>query len=102
MAFDLKFKMKNESEWATENPTFRPGEVAIVLDTGEFVIGDGFTTFNNLPRIVNQNKVKIWENGVTGNRPSSPAIGQRYFDTTLGKPIWYNGTNWVDANGAIV
>ncbi|WP_226035587.1 hypothetical protein [Aquibacillus saliphilus] len=28
-------------------------------------------------------------------RPSSPVIGQQYFDTTLGKPIWYNPVNEV-------
>lgn len=39
------------------------------------------------------------EHGVTGSRPASPATGQMYFDTTLGMPIWYDGTNWVDATG---
>ena len=24
---------------------------------------------------------------------------QQYFDTDLGKPIWLDGTKWVDANG---
>ena len=28
--------------------------------------------------------------------------GAIFFDETLGKPIWYNGTNWIDATGAIV
>jgi len=43
--------------------------------------------------------------GTTAQRPSNPVIGLRYYDTTLlasGKPIEYNGTNWVDATGAIV
>ena len=44
----------------------------------------------------------VWENGVTGSRPGSPVTGQRYFDTTLGLPIWYDGTNWIDAAGATV
>lgn len=44
----------------------------------------------------------LWENGTSSNRPSSPSVGTRYFDTTLGKPIWFNGTNWVDAAGTIV
>ena len=26
-------------------------------------------------------------------------VGFMYFDTELGKPIWWNGTKWVDANG---
>lgn len=28
------------------------------------------------------------------------SIGYYYFDTTLGKPIWWNGDGWVDATGA--
>ena len=29
-------------------------------------------------------------------------IGQFYFDTTLGIPIWWNGTNWINASGTVV
>lgn len=35
-------------------------------------------------------------------RPSSPVIGQMFFDANLGKPIFHNGTRWVDAVGANV
>lgn len=38
----------------------------------------------------------------TANRPLSPATGQQHFDTTLGQPIWYDGTNWVDSAGTTV
>ena len=38
----------------------------------------------------------------TSNRPATPTLYQSYFDSTLGHPIWWNGTNWVDATGAIV
>ena len=37
--------------------------------------------------------------GITANRPILPIAGQQYFDITLNLPIWYNGTNWVDATG---
>lgn len=45
--------------------------------------------------------------GSTATRPSSVNIypGYLYLDTTLatnGKPIWWNGGNWVDSTGAIV
>lgn len=40
--------------------------------------------------------------GNTAGRPASPSAGREYFDTTLGKPIWYNGTAWVDATGSAV
>lgn len=52
----------------------------------------------------------IGSNGTTANRPVENSqislyIGQPYFDTTLGKPIWVkskNPTVWVDATGAAV
>ena len=41
--------------------------------------------------------------GTTANRPTQDLqIGQYYFDTTLGHPIWYDGTDWVDADGTTV
>jgi hypothetical protein len=43
-----------------------------------------------------------WKADTTGNRPGLPSTGARYFDTTLGIPIWYDGTNWVDATGTTV
>lgn len=39
--------------------------------------------------------------GTTAQRPSA-SLGQRYYDTTLGKPIWWNGTAWKDASGTTV
>lgn len=43
-------------------------------------------------------------NGVSASRPTSSIIGQRYFDTSLGngKPIYWNGTGFVDATGTFV
>ena len=38
----------------------------------------------------------------TSNRPTVSAIGSTWFDTTLGIPIWYNGSNWVNASGTTV
>ena len=37
--------------------------------------------------------------GATGARPASPVTGQAYFDTTLGLPVFYSGTTWVNATG---
>ena len=41
-------------------------------------------------------------NGNSSARPIGEYMGEVYFDTTLGKPIWWNGTAWVDANGTVV
>jgi hypothetical protein len=52
----------------------------------------------------------LGQSGTTATRPLDSSgiqlyIGQMYFDTTLGKPIWVksrNPTVWVDATGAAV
>lgn len=49
-----------------------------------------------------QNSI-IPASGSTSSRPTlNLLVGQFYFDTTLGYPVWYNGTNWVDATGTPV
>ena len=40
--------------------------------------------------------------GTTAHRPATATTGQMYFDTTLGIPIWWNGTAWVNSAGAPV
>lgn len=40
--------------------------------------------------------------GTTAARPTTRSTGYMYFDTTLGKPIWWSGAAWVDATGATV
>jgi hypothetical protein len=43
------------------------------------------------------------EYGTTALRPVlGLQIGQFYFDTTLGYPIWWNGTVWKNASGTTV
>ena len=45
----------------------------------------------------------IHKSGTSENRPDGNTIsipsGFEYFDITIGKPIWWNGANWIDANG---
>jgi hypothetical protein len=45
--------------------------------------------------------------GTTASRPIDSVqiplpIGQFYYDTTLDRPIWYNGTVWKKADGTTV
>lgn len=42
--------------------------------------------------------------GTSTQRPtlSTSDTGYQFFDTTLGKPIWWSGSAWVDATGATV
>lgn len=41
--------------------------------------------------------------GTTAQRPVAPVTGQRFYDTTLGKPIWWHSSGvWKDAAGTTV
>lgn len=42
------------------------------------------------------------QSGSTSQRPNRPPVGTMYFDTTLRKPVWWNGKGWQDATGASV
>lgn len=41
--------------------------------------------------------------GTTAARPTNRLqVGQFYFDTTINRPIWWDGTNWINAAGTVV
>ena len=71
---------------------------------------DGTTNQNFLPAYggklfgdlnLNKNKLTnhVLEQNTSSKRPRAPAKGQMFYDTTLKKPIWFNGTVWTDATG---
>ena len=39
---------------------------------------------------------------VSSTLPTNPYLGKSCFYKTLGKPVWWNGTKWIDATGAEV
>ena len=41
----------------------------------------------------------VFPSGITADRPSSPSVGQAFFDTTLGKAIIYSGSAWINFDG---
>jgi hypothetical protein len=40
--------------------------------------------------------------GATGSRPTGRTAGDQWYDATLHKPIWWDGSAWRDASGAVV
>ena len=57
--------------------------------------------FNNLDNFLTV--ISTPQNGTTANRPTQNLqIGQFYYDTTLGIPIFWNGTVWKNASGTTV
>jgi hypothetical protein len=58
---------------------------------------ESITRMFQLIAIANNNP----DNG--GARPTDQlTVGQVFFDTALGKPIWWKGGQWVDATGTTV
>lgn len=76
----------------------------IQVDTGNVTLLTGKVTapgvINNNNDLVNRGYVT--QNGITSARPVSPVNGQFYLDLTINKPIWWNGSNWIDATGTTV
>lgn len=49
--------------------------------------------------VVNRKYVNL--NGNTASRPTASITGQRYFDTTVGRPVYWSGSTWVDGAGSV-
>ena len=70
--------------------------------TSQPVFANGFKI---KPRKINRMKnmtyvtVPIIHSGATENRPTEHlVVGQMYFDTTVGAPVFWNGTEWIQGN----
>lgn len=60
---------------------------------------------NATPRLVDAGDVSLTTAGATTDRPTgltAANAGRYYYDTTLSKPIWWNGSAWRDAAGSAV
>lgn len=44
----------------------------------------------------------VWDTGDTASRPANVQQGSMYFDSDLLIPIWWDGTQWIDALGGVV
>lgn len=70
-------------------------------------IGNG-TIIGNKTKVINLNVDRIilsgtwFDSGITSNRPTNVLVGFQYFDTTVNKPIFWDGSKWIDATGATV
>lgn len=82
-------------DWFIENNPLEYGAAAYVA------LADGGSDSNAL----NYGFIPVIKAGTTADRPATATLkpGSVYFDTTLGKPIWFkSGSTWVDATGASV
>jgi hypothetical protein len=97
--------VKNAPLRATKSPNLPVGPVSYdqrYIDQLTNVMRLYFTQIDNFTQAV-----AIPLSGTTANRPldniQAPLpIGQFYYDTTLDRPIWWNGTVWKKADGTTV
>ena len=97
--------VKNAPLRATKSPNLPVGPVAYdqrYIDQLTNVMRLYFSQVDNFTQAAS-----IPLSGTTANRPIDSVqiplpIGQFYYDTTLDRPIWYNGTVWKKADGTVV
>lgn len=46
--------------------------------------------------------IQCVHSGITSNRPTVTTVGYMYYDSSIGKPIWWNGVVWKDYDGITV
>ena len=68
-------------------------------DNNTDVVRVGVKNYNNA---LTYKRLMYHDYSTTQNRPTGVIKGYMFFDTTIGKPIWWNGTVWVDSNGSAV
>jgi len=44
----------------------------------------------------------VTRNSTTALRPTTSVLGEFYFDTTVGKPVWWTGSSYKDAAGNVI
>lgn len=94
-------KMLVPSGWATGSAS---ANLTIQCDASVGLDVDNLSGFAGtiVKNLIDQDTSLLLQANVTASRPTASQIGQRYFDTTLGIPIWWNGSNWINAVGTIV
>jgi hypothetical protein len=72
----------------------------------DYLSSNAFTAkkVTDTPRDKNQVVPRGYVNrsATTALRPTTSILGEHYFDTTVSKPVWWNGTNYQDAAGNVI
>ena len=54
-----------------------------------------WSRFGRIETVYDSYRNHIQHTGPTGDRPIGVEPGFMYFDTDIGKPVWFNGTDWI-------
>ena len=92
---NMYYVIVNKSSVLGVLKTSNYGTIVLGLDESVLIYRGSSDTENHVISIIRK------PNESSG-RINNPKKGENCFDTTLNKPIWWNGTKWVDATGADV
>lgn len=72
----------------------------------EILSGQSFTARKLTDTPMDKNQVVprgyVTRATTTALRPTTSVLGEFYFDTSVGKPAWWNGTNYQDSAGNVI
>lgn len=101
-----KFNSNNQSDPTTGK--WVEQHEAVPADEEDITEQNGTLQLANKTKVINLNVDRIvlsgtwFDSGTTSNRPTNVLVGFQYFDTTINKPIFWDGSKWIDATGATV
>lgn len=81
-----------------DSATARYGSMFVNTTTGEFYIKKGSKALSDTGWRAIQEVVST----LNPDSEETKHVGKMVFNTTLGKPVWWNGTDWVDSSGTVV
>lgn len=77
MGVVIAIRNATASEWQASNPVLNQGEIGYISDSQALKIGDGTTSFNSLPYVVEGNEVRA----ETDSKIDESVV---YYDQTAG------------------
>lgn len=85
-------------------PINDPNDSAITPTAGQHIVGSGNGPVELQGTVINANAPLSTQAVPTAARPDPTSVpaGTQIYDSTLGQPIWSNGTNWHDSAGESV
>jgi hypothetical protein len=104
----LTFGSSNDATASRRIRIYRIFATSISASAGKTWLNaaEGGTVYGNIN--MNKNKITnmVLDSGITGSRPTNPVVGQVFYDTTLGKPVYCKiggaSPTWTDATGTTV
>ena len=65
--FTFQLRRGTAEQWASKNPVLRAGEPGVETDTSQFKIGDGTSTWAELPYYLSQDAMQIYISEAVAN-----------------------------------